>query len=386
MKFFIYTMTLSMLFFSACRLKDAQVTPVGEPLPYNGPSQTVKQILDGSGFTIYKAIWKKVNMDSVMADNGSQAYTLLVPADDAFTKAGMTLNTVNTMPVADLDSLLFYHVVDTWLSGDQLKTLTGSNAMRSLLTRGDLPNYSDRFPYYYYQYLGLHDGKLVINGKPHPLKTMEGTNGTLYVLDEVLKKPEKDMIDYLKNNPDFSMLMEACRINDSIYRLNWGSQGFTQLLSTDARSKQFTFFAPTNQAFQKAGFNTVDDLRKRALRWPVGYQHYDENGYYVTPYTSLDSMFLANHLDYSGATQAEYPLQLFSNDLMDNPALANYLIKAGSLAHPPSQYIRLVFTSSAAGIMVRQLNSPSPAVPLATTDLLFRNGVIHVINDGMLMP
>lgn len=385
-QYFIYAFVLSMMFLTACRLQDAQVAPVGKPIEYVGPTLKMKQLLDSSNLSIYKAIWKKVNMDSVIGNKGLQAYTVLAPSDEAFTTAGITAAKVNTMTVADLDTLLFYHVLDTWISGDQLNRLHGNNNMRSLLTRIDFPGFYDNSPYIYYQYLGVHAGKLIINGAPHPFKTLEATNGTIYVLDEMLKKPERDMYDYLTGNPDFEYLMEALRISDSIYQNSWSSPTSIKLLKNTAENRGITFFAPTNRAFQAAGFKTIDDLRRRALLYPVDYAHYDDNYYYVTPTTSLDSLLSVNHLDFNGVVRADYPVMLFSNDFTDNLSLAGFTIKPGAQFHDAPQFIRLSFTSSNGSVMVKQIGSSQPAYKLVTTDLLFNNGVIHVIEDGLFKP
>lgn len=385
-KYFIYTFTLSFLFLSACRLKDAQVTPVGKPIEYSGPSLLIRKLLDSTNLTIYKAIWKKVNMDSVIDAGGYQAYTLLAPSDDAFTKAGITADKVNSIPVEQLDTLLLYHVLDTWLSSIQLKQLNGSNNMKSLLRRIDYPGYYSNNPFIYYQYLGLHGGKLMVNGKPHPLNALEATNGTIYILDEVLKKPEQDMYEYLGSNPDFFYFMESVRINDSIYKTSWANPQLTRLLQTTSDHRSFTLFAPTNRAFQQSGFKTVDDIRQRALLYPVDWAHYDNNNYYVYPTTSMDTVLSANHLDYNGGMRVNYPLVLFSNDLTDNPSLSGFQISPGSQYHEGPQFIRLNFTSSNGAIMVKQTGSALPARKLVTTDLLLRNGVIHVIDDGLFMP
>ncbi|NLR82430.1 fasciclin domain-containing protein [Chitinophaga eiseniae] len=384
--YFTYTFTLVLLFLAGCQLKDAQVAPIGKPIDYTGPSLKIRQLLDSSNLTIYKSIWKKVNMDSVIADKTLQAYTLLAPSDDAFAKAGITADKVNTMAVADLDTLLFYHVLDSWVSGDQLQRLSGSNNMHTLLTRIDFPGFYSNNPYIYYQYLGLHNGKLIVNGKPHPLKALEATNGTIYVLDEVQNKPEQDMYGYLTTHPEFSFLVEAFRISDSIYQQSWANPTMTRLLQITSDNKPVTLFAPTNRAFQQSGFKTIDDLRQRALLYPVDGAHYDDNAFYVSPTTSLDSLLSANHLDFNGAMRADYPLMLFSNDLTDNPLLSGFQIRPGAAYHEPPQFIRLAFAGSNGSILVNQVKSPLPPRKLVTTDLLFLNGVIHVVDDGLFMP
>ncbi|WP_143307185.1 fasciclin domain-containing protein [Chitinophaga vietnamensis] len=383
-QYFIYASLLVMLLMAACRQKDAQVAPVGKPLEYKGPQKTIRQLLDSTNFSIYKAMWKIVNMDSVIQAQTLQGYTLLVPTDEAFKAFGITAGNISSLDATTLDTLLRYHIIDSWLPGDRIRSIAGNMSLHSLLRATDFGDYNSWSFYTYLQYLGVHNGKLMINGKPHPLNTLEATNGTIYVIDEVLQKPQQDMIDYLSNNPDFTFLMEAFRLNDSVYQSNWGQPLFTQqLLSSTQRFHQLTLFAPTNHAFQQAGFKTLDDLRQRANLYPVGYPYYDDNQYYQWPLTSLDSLLSVNRLDYNGAATPDYPMQLFSNDLTDNPALANYLIKAGSPSHNGPQNIRLMFGMAGGSITAKQLGASTPALPLLSTDLLFRNGVIHVINDGL---
>ncbi|NIG57128.1 fasciclin domain-containing protein [Chitinophaga sp. Cy-1792] len=379
----IYTLALVSVCWTACTQKDAQVSPVGKTIDYTGPGKTVRQILDSAKFTIYKAMWQKANMDSVITAGNYQGYTLLVPTDAAFTAAGITADKVKTMAVNDLDTILFYHTLNSWMPSANIQQLKGNASLRTLLTRSDIPTYSSWTPYVYYLFLGLHDKQLMVNGKAHPFTAMEGTNGTIYVLDEVLKQPNTDMIDYLKSNPNFTFLLEACRINDSIYQTVWGQQGFSQLLQASTRSAYITLFAPTNNAFKKAGFNTIDDLRQRALRYEVGWPNYDEHLYYRYTFTSLDTLLLAHHIDLTGVQPANYNMVIFTNDMLDNGAISNFTIDPGRAYNNPPQYVRLNFSANGNTIMVKETGSSVGALPLKSTDMMFRNGVLHIVDDGL---
>ena len=383
-----YICLLLAILFSACRQEDLQVTPVGKPLAYSGPSKTVRQLMDSAGLTIYKAAWEQVNMDSVIAGKKLQAYTLLAPSDAAFAAAGITAANIGSTPVAVLDTIMLYHTMDTWLSPGQLKALQGNMTMTSLLTRADFADFRSYSPYICYQFLGFHEGKLMVNGKPHPLTALEGIDGTIYVLDEVQPKPDQDMIDYLQNNPNFTFFMEACRLSDSLYDDMWLNQGFTDMLTTQQSSpKPITLLAPTNHAFQQAGINTFDDLRELALRYPVDWPHYNDEWYYVPVYTSLDSLLMLHKLDFSMAARPQGPVVIFSNDMTDNPSLTNFLITSGGRYQSPPHYIRLAFSTSGGQIMVKQEgNNTAPARTVTATSPLFRNGVIHVIDDGLIVP
>lgn len=382
----IYIALLLLIAFAACRQKDLQVTPVGQPLPYKGSQKTVSQLLDSSNLTIFKAAWKRVNMDSTLASQALQAYTVLAPTDDAFKAAGLTMDAINSMDLNDLDTLVRYHMIDTWVTMDQLKSAIGNAQFRSVLKRWDIPYYSENDPYYYIHCLGLHGGKLMINGTAHPLNALDAKNGSVYMIDQVQRKPENDMIDYLQNNPDFSLFMMACQINDSIYINNYVYVTFLDMLTESSDTRQFTLFVPDNNAFHAAGYYTYDDLLARATRNPVEYAYVDPDNYYVNPVSSLDSQLIALHLDFNDANRPQRPVLYYSNDLTDNPSLSGALLYAGQQYSNPPQHVRLKFSTSGDKILISQLGSSLPAVPLVKTDLRFRNGVIHVIDAGLLTP
>src|SRR6202008_4220653 len=83
----ISALLLIMLFLS-CRKDEAQVEPVGKPVPYDGPAKSLAQVLDSSGLTLFRAAWKGSHMDSLLFSAGTRFYTLLAPTDAAFNAAG----------------------------------------------------------------------------------------------------------------------------------------------------------------------------------------------------------------------------------------------------------------------------------------------------------
>jgi uncharacterized surface protein with fasciclin (FAS1) repeats len=383
----IYIASLLFLACMACQKKDLQVTPVGGSLPYSGPNKTVSALLDSTNLTLFKAAWKRVNMDSVIKTTPYQAVTVLAPTDDAFAAAGITMNDINTLPVEDLDTLVFYHTLTSWLTQGALKTTLGNISMGSALIRTDFNGFYSNSPYTYYQYTGLKDGKLMVNGKPHTYSALDATNGTIYMIDSVLRKPDMYMIDYLANNPDFTFFMRSVEINDSLNQTVFNFDEFMTMLSTvNTFQSSFTVIAPTNNAFHAAGYNTLDDLLARATRAPMQYAGYDENYYYVNPTSPLDSQLMSLHLDFNVNAKPARPYLIFSNDMSDNPSLGGMLINPGSQYSNPPQYLRLSFSTSGSQILVSQIGSPIKAQPLATTDMLFMNGVIHVLDAGLVAP
>lgn len=80
-------------------------------------------------------------------------------------------------------------------------------------------------------------------------------NGYIHSMDNMLNLP--DMVDLLEINPNFTILMEALARVDLLDDLRTGGP--------------FTFFAPTNEAFEAyyeetAGVSDLDDITNTALR------------------------------------------------------------------------------------------------------------------------
>lgn len=389
MKKFIYTLLLVATCWAACRQEDAQVAPVGKPIPGAATPATVRQLLDSSNLSIYKAIYQRVNMDSILAAQNILAYTLLAPSDSAFNAAGYTKESVAAMAVNDLDSLVLYHAVASPLTSSALESALGNIPGYSMLTASNFADYSSYQPYHYFQYLGVHMGKLMVNGKAHPLRPLDGSNGAIYILDEVLQKPIYDMIDYLQMHPEFSQYLEAYRISDSVNDdfLYYNQIDYLPTLVSANMYKPFTIIAPTNHAFTQAGFNTSDDFRARAIRYPMNYPGYLQVGshtYYAATFNSLDSMLMSTHMDLCYFNYTQFPLLYFSNDFSDNASLSNALLQGGSDYRPPPTYLRWHFQQSGGKLMINQVNPDFAPVPLTQTDIVCRNGVIHVIDDNLL--
>ncbi|HEY0274205.1 MAG TPA: hypothetical protein VGC22_13520, partial [Chitinophaga sp.] len=240
-------------------------------------------------------------------------------------------------------------------------------------------------PYNDFQYLGVHNGQLMVNGRPHPLRAVDALNGTVFLLDEVLKKPERLMIDYLKNNPNFTFYMEAIRLDDSLYLPYSGYPSFGPILSS--LTYGITVFAPTNNAFHKAGFNTFEDLRARALlheatRSPYPYNTPDN--YTVIDLTSLDSLLRINSLDVNGFMVSSLRDLYFTNDFTDNLALPNLVLIPGAPYSRPPWTIRMQFSTSGDKVLAKEIGSNLAPIPLSdSVNMVFINGVIHVVDADL---
>ncbi|TKS65022.1 Transforming growth factor-beta-induced protein ig-h3 [Collichthys lucidus] len=141
---------------------------------------------------------------------GSEALTLLAPLDDAF-KGSLTMT-------PEMRKLMTNHVVKEQLSskslyhGQELETLGGLK-LRVFVYRNNLCIEN--------ACIAAHD------------KT--GRYGTMFTVDKVLSPPTGTVMDVLKADDRFSLLVGAIQ-----------TAGMTELLNQQG---ELTFFAPTNDAF-----------------------------------------------------------------------------------------------------------------------------------------
>ena len=103
-KFWMLTALAGLLTFASCKKKDNNTTP-----PVTPPS-TITDIVSASpNYTILKAAVIKAGLATTLSGTGP--FTVFAPSDSAFTAAGVTLNTVNTLTADQLKTILLYHTL-----------------------------------------------------------------------------------------------------------------------------------------------------------------------------------------------------------------------------------------------------------------------------------
>ncbi|RBL89017.1 fasciclin domain-containing protein [Chitinophaga flava] len=381
----------------ACRKQDIEPEPVGDPVPYNGPVLGLKETLEKSPYTIFRTAWNRANIDARLKKAGTTSFTIIAPTDKAFQDAGWTMDKINQAAPEVLDTLLSYHIGATQIHPASLAELNGNLPIVTLLKSTTIPTFDDSRPYKYVIYAGVYHDSLFVNGKPVSKwgQALESTTATIYPADKVLVKPRQDMLSFLKADNRFSFYLEACRINDSLYedKNPWDQYLWDMpMLSANALSPgQFTLVVPTNDAFRKSGFNSVEDIRQRCYQaLPIGDPDYDENSYYRYPTTAMDSILLPNRMSYVGldgpyGMREMYPVY-FMNELMVNRSVSGLLLRPGSAYSSPPKIYELDFAVTNGNIWVKRLGSSGQRIPLVQTDINVLNGVIHIVNDGLFMP
>jgi len=262
---------------------------------------------------VLRASTGKTNVAAVLSSKG--LFTVFAPTNEAFIAAGFpTIASIQSADPNALTSILTAHVI----SGEILSTD---------LTTGPTP-------------ATLNGVKLNVNisgskptvaapGNSTPANIIGANNialnGVVHVIDQVLI-PVGSIAQIVANSPNFTLLKEAV--------IKSG------LLSTLSGAGTFTVFAPTDSAFNAAGFKTVADIDA------------------VNPDT-LKSIILYHALTTT----------YFSTGI---PAASNTPLVA---ANGKTVYV----TKNASGVFVNGIKVKIADVPAS-------NGVIHIIGSVLLPP
>lgn len=231
MKKFTYT-GLLILLLSACTKDEDNIAGSDE-------INRLTYIIDDNrfNFSSFNTALGRTSYRNMLAQPGP--YTVMVPDNNAFAKAGYTTNQqVLTQSAALLNNLVSYHIVNgTWeLSklpyqfNQEISAITGAKMFVTHWVKGE-------------------DTVLTINGSPVLAYNLPASNGIIQVLDKVLQPLV------------YQTLSDAIASDTSLTFLNVALQqaGMKSLI---AGSATYTFFAPSNSAFRKAGFPSVDSINK----------------------------------------------------------------------------------------------------------------------------
>ncbi|XP_067852324.1 transforming growth factor-beta-induced protein ig-h3 [Heptranchias perlo] len=171
-------------------------------------AKTLLELTERPGVTKIGSLFKQAGLTSHL--EGTERLTLLAPQDVAFTEESTVIN-------EDVRNLLLNHIVKDQLSskylyhGQTLETLSGKK-LRVFVYRNALCIENTC--------IAAHDRR--------------GRYGTMMIMDKILTPPAGTVMDILKADDRFSMLVGAIQ-----------TAGLTESLN---RPGTFTIFAPTNEA------------------------------------------------------------------------------------------------------------------------------------------
>ncbi|HMI02104.1 MAG TPA: fasciclin domain-containing protein [Pedobacter sp.] len=200
---------------------------------------------------INRASQGSTNFAEMLRGNG--AYTLFAPTNAAFIDAGFAnIAAVSTAAPATLENLLKYHLIE----GRKLSSDLDSVPLNTL---ANVPVYFDRNSTIAYT-TNSANGILFNPQMSSPVVTSPNYlagNGVIHFISRVLPRPvETTTLQQINSNPSLSFLSAA------IVRASQGTGDdafdFTKLLSDPLQL--YTFFAPTDAAFQAAGYPDMDAI------------------------------------------------------------------------------------------------------------------------------
>jgi len=171
-------------------------------------AKTLLELAEGSSVATATRLFVEAGLSSHLS--GSEALTLLAPLDDGF-KGSLTMT-------PDMRKLMTNHILKTQLSskslyhGQELETLGGLK-LRVFVYRNNLC---------------IENACIAAHDKM-------GRFATMFTVDKVLTPPMGTVMDILKADDRFSLLVGAIQ-----------TAGMTEMLSQPG---SLTFFAPTNDAF-----------------------------------------------------------------------------------------------------------------------------------------
>ena len=170
MKFQLFAIMglLALVLLLSCQDNEFIPQPEGEKVPYEEVTTTLDEVLETSGYSIFRTLWDGSRMDSILATQGKAQFTFLVPDNRAFEAAGLTASVAAEMPVADKDSLLSNHVLIGNLNVAMETGILPVSGYQTLLRH---PFYEESMSdgsvisYTYKHYLGISGDDLFIDGK-----------------------------------------------------------------------------------------------------------------------------------------------------------------------------------------------------------------------------
>ncbi|HEK20777.1 MAG: beta-Ig-H3/fasciclin [Mucilaginibacter sp.] len=250
--------------------------------------------------------------------SGSGTFTVFAPDNDAFAAAGLgSEDKINAVPVATLKNILLYHV-----SGqvyDSGSITTGTTEINTAFQAK--------------AYVTRNSNGIFVNGAVVKQADIRANNGVVHIINKVLMPPPGNLVTTAQANANLTFLVAA------VVRASVGNTNVAQVLSGNG---PYTVFAPTNAAFQAAGFASINAIQ------------------------TADPNTLANILTYHVIAG-----RILSTDLTDG-------------AMPQTLNGGKVTISISGGAKVKG-NKNSTAANITAADVIATNGVVHVI-DQVLLP
>lgn len=276
---------------SGCTKTEYMPPTVGEQIPYTDTvTVTLQEALKTSSHSLFYNAWERSSVAERLAalGNAKRQYTLLVPTNAALAAAGWDERRIAHSGVEALDTLVLRHVFHNKLGEAEWGGVVGSYHAISLLDYPALGYLHPDSTYYFRANLSRDNDRLWVNGQDMGhAESISATNGAIWPVEHVLEIPQVTAWEHLKADSRFSLYTSLIAHTDAQYiALFTEANGYApdaghegtykynrhsprqyglEPYPAGAGSKPYTaplntWFIPTNEAFNRAGFYTLDDL------------------------------------------------------------------------------------------------------------------------------
>lgn len=395
-----------MLLMASCRKDEFIPVPEGEIVPSEEATANLKEVLNATSYTLFKAAWARSTMEAKLKTYGERTkFTLFVPTDAAFLADGMTLEKINTTSPEVLDELLMYHTIASGVNPRDLVARLDNTIEKSILPNPALRtkpispfNSGGSDPYFYRQYLKVEQGHLYINGKDAGnVQPISAKNGILWPVNRLLHKPTKTMLQALQDDGRFGIYLDVMQRCSDLYveitEYNLERPWTPGLVVDETQGPPYvnivfsSLLAPTDAAFHAAGFADADAVMEFNQKRGLPYVDWDlgevvgmfASDYLLTLHRWSDLIY-PKSANYSFGGRANSTC-FYSNDL-NNDLLENYMLRDGQYDGTlPVMTMPLEFGKTANGaVTIKAKGSTHTPATIIDGDINTLMGPIHAVD------
>lgn len=327
-------------------------------------SKTIMVYLrDNPSYSILVEALEKTKLDKALNLYGTM--TIFVPTNAAFEKFFLRRNIsgISDMDTAELKKIIFYHLYDKTYGSSYFTT----GSLGSTTVEGD--------------FIAIDISQGVKHAKLNKIANIDSLdipviNGIVHVIDDVLEPPELTLYEWLKGQPQYSIMLEAFEktgndtaiLNKMVYDpnvLNFGKPSV----------KWRTVFLEPNSVLANKGINSFDDLARK----------YSETTFNTTKDYSNPSDPLNIFVRYH-AMQRKFFLSDFKDDYYETFSKGNFLIFSTKPALSINSWRIKKTPYYNPGVENGRWDTTYSSIPNVTlvsaySNVVARNGIVHCIDS-----
>lgn len=391
----LYSCLLLIMAFS-CKKNEFMAPPQGADIPYEAPMlTTLQKELGKPEYAIYKSIWDRINMDSILTADGTRSTTIFLLDNNTLNTAGITTTNVSNLSDTAARKLVRYHCLKEKIDINALRSTQSGVMLTTFLTD---PTYS-RGSYLYRLNFAYANGSFVLDGNSINIGEsvdLEG-NSNAIPLRQVFQVP-KDMWSIINADPRFSIFLGYLNYRDNLKKnmLNdfYGFEAMTENETIDRLKndvynpdnpglalgvRQYSLILPTNDAFKNIGFNSLEDVIAFSNSRSEPYINPDLWDFEPGVGFTVDSL-LSNHMIWYQDSRTAGEEQFRPPTFYIYSYMFTEMFYGGVTADRPEKDFDF---SVAKKIGIK--GSSYPAANLIETDIRSMNGPLHVV-DAILIP